>query len=133
MVQGSCCCGAVQFTLDQNPSMLGTCHCSRCRKVGASHIAFVERAHFTLTAGEDAIAEYQPEASYKYTRCFCRKCGSALGEMTSPEKSFPINANLIDGALGVENRFHEFVSEKPDWLKIGDEAQQFEGHPTPSE
>jgi hypothetical protein len=29
----------------------------------------------------------------------------------------------------LENAFHEFVSEKPDWFKIGDNAKQFDGHP----
>ena len=34
MIQGSCCCGAVKFELNAVPDMMGTCHCSRCRKLG---------------------------------------------------------------------------------------------------
>ncbi|MEH6395821.1 hypothetical protein [Pseudoalteromonas sp.] len=42
---------------------------------------------------------------------------------------FPINAHCIDGEIDIENQFHEFVADKPAWLKIGDNAQQFEAHP----
>jgi hypothetical protein len=32
----------------------------------------------------------------------------------------------------LKNSFHEFVSEKPSWYEICDEAKQFAGHPTTS-
>lgn len=35
MIRGSCCCGAISFALSEPPSMMGVCHCTRCRKVGA--------------------------------------------------------------------------------------------------
>ena len=83
MLRGSCCCGAIKFTLSSPPSMMGTCHCTRCRKSGASTFVFVRRESFKLLCGADAIATYMPEAPYKYTRCFCARCGTALGEITA--------------------------------------------------
>lgn len=129
MLKGSCCCGAVRFTVASTPSMMGTCHCSRCRKVGAATFAFVKRADFKLVQGQENIAIYEPEPDYKYARCFCNKCGTALGEILSEEDSFPVAANCFDDVLSIENRFHEFVAEKPDWLVIGDKAPRFDGHP----
>lgn len=129
MIKGSCCCGAVQFELTEAPSMMGTCHCSRCRKVGASTFVFVKAETFRITKGRDQITTYKAGAPYKYDRCFCSVCGSALGEVLSEGDSFPLAANCLDEDIGVENRFHEFVSEKPSWLKIGDTAKQFDEHP----
>lgn len=129
MLNGSCCCGAVRFSVAGDIGMMGTCHCSRCRKVGAASFVFVKKADFTLEQGRDNITVYQPEADYKYARCFCNKCGTALGEILSDADSFPVTANCFDDALRVENRFHEFVAEKPDWMVIGDKARQFSGHP----
>jgi hypothetical protein len=43
--------------------------------------------------------------------------------------SFPISANCIDSEMDIQNKFHEFVSEKPGWLEIGDRAKQFSEHP----
>lgn len=130
MIKGSCCCGTVQFELSEPPTMLGTCHCTRCRKVGASAIAFVKSSALEIIQGRDAISTYKAVPPYKYDRCFCSVCGSALGEILSCEESFPIAANCIDDPIEVENSFHEFVSEKPGWLKIGDSAKQFEEHPS---
>ena len=129
MINGSCCCGAVQFELTEKPSMMGTCHCSRCRKVGASTLVFVKSATFQITKGREEISTYLAQAPYKYNRCFCRVCGSALGEVLSEEQTFPLAANCIEGDIELENTFHEFVAEKPSWLKIGDTAKQFPKHP----
>ncbi|MFI2812459.1 MULTISPECIES: GFA family protein [unclassified Microbulbifer] len=129
MIKGSCCCGVVQFELAEQPVMMGTCHCSRCRKVGASNLVFVKSEYFRLVSGRDQISVFKAIPPYKYDRCFCSACGTALGEILSEEESFPLAANCIDGDIGLENQFHEFVSEKPAWLEIGDTARQFDEHP----
>ncbi len=129
MITGSCCCGAVRFELMAEPSMLGTCHCSRCRKVGASAIAFIRKEDLKWIQGRDNIQVFAPTAPYKYSRCFCKTCGTSLGEILSAEDSFPIAANTLDTDISIKNSFHEFVAEKPAWYEIGDDARQFEGHP----
>ena len=129
MVKGSCCCGAVQFEVLEPPTMMATCHCSRCRKVGASTFVFVKRAGFELRTGKERIATYEPEGGFRYYRSFCSICGTALGEMLSEGDSFPIPADCFDDPLDLHVRFHEFVAEKPAWSKICDEAKQFPHHP----
>lgn len=129
MIRGSCCCGAVRFALSAQPTMMATCHCSRCRKVGASIFVFARQETFRLMQGEEFVQRYEPESGYAYVRSFCRKCGTALGEIGSEAESFPIPANCLDDDPGVRNRFHEFVAEKPAWYAICDDAKQFAGHP----
>ncbi|MGH1412820.1 MAG: GFA family protein [Pelagimonas sp.] len=111
--------------------MMGTCHCSRCRKVGASAIVFVKKEHLTWVQGRDNVALFEPVAPYKYGRCFCKVCGTSLGEILSDMDSFPIAANAIDSDLTVRNSLHEFVSEKPSWYEICDDAEQSKGDPDP--
>lgn len=129
MIQGSCCCGAVRFELLAPPSMMGTCHCSRCRKAGASTIVFVKAGDVRWLQGKENISPHKPQAPYKYNRCFCTTCGTSLGEILSEEASFPIAANALDGEIGLRNQFHEFTSEKPSWYEICDQAPQSESHP----
>lgn len=129
VIKGSCCCGSIQFQLSAQPEMMATCHCTRCRKVGASTFVFVKKDQLEWIAGRELVARYRPEPAYKYVRCFCQKCGTALGEVESDEDSFPIPANCFDDALEARNRFHEFVKEKPGWYEICDGAKQFDGHP----
>lgn len=132
MISGSCCCGGIRFALETPPSMMGVCHCSRCRKAGASAFVFVKAADFRWIAGQDLVQRHAPGAPYKYVRSFCRACGSALGEIGSDADSFPVAANLLDDDPGVRPRFHEFVAEKPAWYDICDSAKQFDGHPVKS-
>ena len=108
--------------------MMGTCHCTRCRKVGASTIVFVKREHLKWIEGRDKVQLFKPEHPYKYGRCFCQHCGTSLGEILSEEDSFPIAANAFDSELNIKNRLHEFVSEKPSWYEICDDAEQSQGH-----
>jgi hypothetical protein len=118
MLKGSCCCQIVEFELKEEPSLMGTCHCSRCRKVGASTIVFISKNSLEIIKGEEFIGAYLPEEGYKYKRNFCTHCGTSLGEILSEEESFPIPANIIDSELKVEHSFHEFEHEKPKWQKI---------------
>lgn len=129
MIRGSCCCQAVQFELANPPSFVGTCHCSRCRKVGASTIAFVKREDVKWIAGKDCVQVFEPVAPYIYQRSFCKICGTSLGEILSTEESFPVAANTLDSDLGLLNQSHEFVGEKPSWYEICDDAPQNVGHP----
>lgn len=108
--------------------MMATCHCSRCRKVGASSFVMVEASTFRWLRGEDLVQRYAAVAPYTYDRCFCSRCGTALGE-PGASATFPINAQCLDDDPGVRVRFHEFVAEKPGWYAICDDAVQFAGHP----
>lgn len=129
MIRGSCACGAIRFGLTAPPSMMGVCHCSRCRKLGSATFVFVKRDDFRWIDGADYVARLEPEAPLKYVRTFCRACGSALGEIGSEAESFPVSAHLLDDDPGVRIRFHEFTADKPAWCVIGDDAPQFPGHP----
>ena len=129
MIKGSCCCGAIKFELSSPPSMMGTCHCSRCRKVGASTFVFVKKETFQWIQGQDFVTYYEPEAPFKYKRTFCKKCGTALGEVGSEQDAFPVAANCLDDDPVARNAFHEFVVNKPAWYEICDEVKQFQEHP----
>lgn len=114
-IKGSCVCGAVQFAIDGRPGAMGTCHCSRCRKLGTSTIVFVQREQFHLLRGESQIRTLKPTEQFSYVRSFCGQCGTSLGEPMSPQDSFPINAQCLDDDPGVRNEMHEFVNDKPCW------------------
>jgi hypothetical protein len=129
MIRGSCCCGKIKFQLKEKPQMMGTCHCSRCRKVGGSVLVFVNKESLEWIEGKDLVATYRPGPAFKYNRNFCSACGTSLGEILSSENSFPISANCLDDDPGVRNLFHGFVESKPAWYEICDDAKQFPQSP----
>ena len=82
-IKGSCCCGGVRFELFEPPLLMGTCHCSRCRKAGSGVYAYVRAEAFHWLAGEDLLTRYRPKPPFRFTRSFCKRCGTSLGDPDS--------------------------------------------------
>jgi hypothetical protein len=77
--QGSCFCGAVQFTVSGAPAAMGYCHCESCRAWSAGPVnAFTlwPRDAVQLTRGEGNIASYQK--TERSLRRWCKVCGGHL-------------------------------------------------------
>lgn len=76
---GSCFCGAVEFTVTGEPAAMGYCHCGSCRSWAAAPInAFTlwDPKNIEITKGKDKIGTYKKtEQSH---RQFCRECGGHL-------------------------------------------------------
>lgn len=76
---GSCFCGAVQFSVTGAPEAMGYCHCRSCRHWSAGPVnAFTlwKPAAMTITRGEENIETYnKTPASY---RKWCKQCGGHI-------------------------------------------------------
>jgi hypothetical protein len=129
MIKGSCCCGTVNFILSSTPKFLAICHCSRCRKLGCSEFFMIDRASLEWVSGKEEVGQYVPEKPYQYSRCFCKQCGSSLGEILSEDEQFPIAANALDTDPNIPVWFHEHVATKPSWQCVHPNATLFDGNP----
>jgi hypothetical protein len=129
VIQASCCCGAVRFSLSREPRFVAICHCSRCRKLGATPFAMVDADSFELQAGAEHVTHYEPEPPFKYRRSFCGRCGTSLGELGSGGDMFPVSVDCFDTPVDLEIRFHEHVATRPSWFVIPEGVKQFEGNP----
>ena len=73
---GSCFCGAVQFTVTGEPAAMGYCHCDSCRTWSAGPVnAFTlwKPEAVEITRGADNIGTYNKTPnSY---RKWCKTCG----------------------------------------------------------
>ena len=103
LLEGSCHCGAVRFTVESpHPFPFNVCYCSICRKTaGASGSAINLSAKYdTLKVnGEDHIRTYRAKIADSQSgsieeslaeRKFCSNCGSALGYGTRDGRSWCI-------------------------------------------
>lgn len=76
---GSCYCGAVQFTVRGEPVAMGYCHCDACRHWSAGPVnAFTlwKPDAVQITQGEENIGTYNKNPrSY---RKWCKSCGGHL-------------------------------------------------------
>jgi hypothetical protein len=74
--QGSCFCGAVQFTVTGEPAAMGYCHCGSCRHWSAGPVnAFTlwKPDAVRITQGADRIGTYNKTP--RSARKWCKTCG----------------------------------------------------------
>lgn len=77
--QGTCFCGAVQFTVTTQPVLMAYCHCDSCRHWSAGQVnAFTlwKPEALTVTQGKDEICSYNKTPGS--VRKWCRNCGGHL-------------------------------------------------------
>jgi len=95
---GGCHCGAVRYRATMKLGSAVTCNCSICSKTG-SMLAFIPAAQFELTAGADALTDYQ-WGKKKIHHLFCKRCGIrsfARGALPSGEPMIALNVRCLDG------------------------------------
>ena len=133
MIKGSCLCGKVTFEISGEPSSLSYCHCSRCRKAAGVFSAVVigKADDFHLLTGEEVIGRYRgPDA--KFDRCFCKECGTSLGDLSSGEV-YVVAASALDDDPKIRPSIHIYTASKPDWYEITDDLIKFEGNYIPAD
>jgi len=74
--QGSCFCGAVEFTVTGEPAAMGYCHCESCRHWSGGPVnafSLWNPEAVTITKGADKIGTYSktPNSDRKW----CKTCG----------------------------------------------------------
>lgn len=113
-IKGSCVCGGVRFELFEPPALMGACHCSRCRKAGSAAYVYVRAEALNWLAGKALLTRYRPRPPFRFTRTFCRRCGTAFGD---PEtgRVVAIAASCLDDDPGVRASFHEYAPDEAAW------------------
>lgn len=122
MITGSCHCGNVEFSIQEDELSVRYCYCITCRKLSGadySSVARVPRASFSLTQGAGSLLTY--ESMPGKLRYYCSHCFSPIYVTVDHQPSFlRIRLGLLDGSPKVEVAGHMWVSEKPDWRTIDD-------------
>ena len=97
-IRGSCHCGKIAFSLDDEPTEAIECNCSICRRRG-SVLAASAPDKFRLETSRDDIAVYT-FGKHLIRHQFCKTCGCApFAEGTGPDgdEMVVINLRCADG------------------------------------
>lgn len=113
--RGSCLCGAVAFEVEGPIRGVGSCHCSKCRKVsgtGGNAELVVRSGRFRWRQGEEHRNRFQRPDGWGPMRC--RTCGSPVPQSHDGGKSMWVQAGLMDDPLDTDIKLHIFCASRAD-------------------
>lgn len=116
---GSCFCGAVQFTVTGAPAAMGYCHCESCRHWSAGPVnafSLWQPSALKVTKGEEHIGAYNKTPnSY---RKWCKLCGGHIFTDHPPMGLVDVYAAVIPD-LPFQPGLHVFYGESRLHIKDG--------------
>jgi len=128
---GSCLCGEIEFSLNENFKAFYQCHCRQCQQLTGSAFAsnlFTETENIIWIKGQDKITLYEhPER--EFSKSFCNTCGSAIPFINKSKTSLIVPAGSLNEMPSVEPQANIFTSEEACWLKSGAKAKNFKHFP----
>jgi hypothetical protein len=127
LLEGSCHCGAVKFSLQSHtPFPYMRCYCSVCRKTGGGGgyaVNIMGEAKTLKVKGRKHVSVYQARIDGKRSegrRYFCNKCGTALW-VWDPRWNmwvYPF-ASAIDSPLPKPREIqHVMLAHKANWVEV---------------
>jgi hypothetical protein len=135
MNHGSCLCGSIQYTVDDELKRVVNCHCRFCRKAhGAAFttLLFMPFAKLELTDGQGLLASYEVKAARAF-RCFCSRCGTRLYNYSPSMGMISLVAATLDCEPLLHPIAHINIESKCAWHPISDGMPQFLKAPSQSE
>lgn len=127
---GACCCGAVAFEIQAEPTDVYCCHCSICqRSTGVQGVAVVvvPNASFAWTQGQAQIRHWaKPEADWE--KNFCALCGSPLPGPNDPEHTYVPAGLITHGGEELHVAAHIFTDDMASWFEPGNSAPRHRQH-----
>lgn len=127
--KGSCLCGNVKFKVIGDVRGVGSCHCSKCRKVSGTNgnaVFLVPVNDFEWIEGQENTDEFTFPNGWGVTRC--SNCGSPL-PASHDGKQFWVQAGLMDDPLDTDTKQHIFCASRADWDRESPNAKYFDEFP----
>jgi hypothetical protein len=135
MHHGSCLCGSIKYSVDDNLQFIVNCHCRFCSKAhGApfTTLLIMPLNKFEVIEGKALLASFEVKA-LKSQRLFCSKCGTRVYNY-SPSKGM---ISLIVATLDTDAELHPIANinteSKCSWYRMDDKLPQFASVPSPAE
>jgi hypothetical protein len=127
MKSGSCLCKKVKFQYSGEAMGLGSCHCSKCRKVsgtGSNVVLIAPTRNFSWIEGENYIKSFRMEDGWVST--FCSECGSPLPQSNNEGVSMWVPAGVLDDNPELTILAHTQVASKAAWDSIPEGVLQYD-------
>ena len=128
-LEGGCACGAIRYTLNDDPLIVHACHCRDCQRITGSAFVinlwiekkFVEASGPTPKSYRLAGGSGRPHDVF-----FCESCGTYLwSRYHGAGDALFVRAGTLDAPEAVQPDVHIFTRSKVPWLELPPKARAF--------
>jgi hypothetical protein len=126
VLQGSCLCGAVKYTVLDEFEYALNCHCSQCRRAtGSAFKPFggIARSKLAVSSGEPNLMRFGGDEAHDI---HCGSCGSLLYSVLNHGARVHVTYGTLTDAPSLSPTAHIFVRSKATWHVIGDDLPQYD-------
>jgi hypothetical protein len=120
----------VAFDVEGSIMGVGSCHCSKCRKVsgtGGNMTFIVGMERFRWVRGAEGITKFARADGWGTSRC--NTCGSPVPASYDGGKCMWVQAGLMDDPLDTSILWHIFCGSQADWDHESPNVQRFAEYP----
>ena len=127
-ITGSCLCGEIHYSINQNIGDVIHCHCIKCRKAHGSafsSVAKIEDQKFSLSDASQHLKSYQSsEGKYRH---FCSNCGSPLySQRTDMPDMLRLRVGTVTMGQIPNPDYQIFCESQADWLVLSDNKPRYQ-------
>ncbi|OUR65726.1 aldehyde-activating protein [Methylophaga sp. 42_25_T18] len=123
--KGSCLCGNVQVSVQQQSPKVGVCHCSNCRNWTGGPFVGVDCGTDVQFTGSQSISAFK--SSDWAERGFCNNCGTHLFYRFLESQQYIMPAGLFDDDQAFEMDHQIFIDEKPNYYSFINKTDNMTG------
>jgi hypothetical protein len=118
MLNGSCLCRGIAYSINGPVERASHCYCTMCQKqhgAGAGSYINIARADLVIERGAELVKEYA--SSEQGRRSFCKACGSTLfwRSVETPER-IAVTLGTLDSPYTGPVEAELYTDTKPAWL-----------------
>ena len=135
MHHGSCLCGSVQYTVDDDLKFVLNCHCRFCSKAhGAAFttILIMPFSKLEVVEGQALLTSYEVKP-LNSLRVFCSRCGTRLYNHAPSKGMISLMVATLDTDTELRPLANINVGSKCSWHRIEDALPQFNAAPSSAE
>ena len=135
-ITGSCQCGNVTYKASKAPLASLACHCIDCQKLSASAYSTVLIFKTENISFSGKLKSWQriSDSGRKNIAYFCPNCGNRIYHFDPDNPQLTrLKSGTIDSDAIPAPQANQFISRKPEWVKLCDNVPSYQRSMSPKE
>jgi hypothetical protein len=132
MHHGSCLCGSVKYSIDDDLKFVVNCHCRFCSKAHGAAVTtllFMPFDKFEVLEGQTLLSSYEVK-TLNSLRVFCSQCGTRLYNHSPSKGMISLIVATLDTDAEPRPIANINIGSRCSWHQINDELPRFSATPS---